>query len=76
MLSVEGIYENGKLILSGDMDIKKPLKVIVTFLDEVDSYPSKKLDIKSFSFNKSRELLKDYKGSLCDALIEERRTSI
>jgi len=31
------------------------------------------LDLKKFSFNKSRKLLKSYKGSLSDAIIEERR---
>jgi len=31
------------------------------------------LDLNKFSFNKSRKLLESYKGSLSDAIIEERR---
>ena len=32
-----------------------------------------KIDLAQFSFAQSREMLKEVKGSLSDALIEERR---
>jgi hypothetical protein len=31
------------------------------------------LDLSDFSFNRSKEILKDYKGSLSDTVIEERK---
>ncbi len=72
MLAVKGIYEKGKLILKEQVPFKEPAKVIVTFLDETkESTANIKLD--SFSFAKSREILKNVKGSFSDALIEERR---
>ena len=33
------------------------------------------IDLNDFSFFKSMEATKDFKGSICDALIEERRSS-
>ncbi len=35
--------------------------------------PKKRIDLKKFSFKRSREALKDLKGNLSDAVIEERR---
>lgn len=35
---------------------------------------NKKIDLKKFSFKISREALKDLKGNLSDAIIEERRS--
>jgi hypothetical protein len=34
------------------------------------------LDLNKFSFNTSRKLLESYKGSLSDAIIEERRGTL
>ncbi len=36
----------------------------------------KKLDLTKFSFKRSREALKDLKGNLSDAVIEERKSYI
>lgn len=69
MLAVNGIYEQGKLQLQEDVPFTKPVKVIVTFLEEVQP---KKLDLNQFSFAESQALLKDVKGSFSDAVIEER----
>ncbi len=33
-------------------------------------------DISKFSFKKARKLLESYKGSLSDAIIEERRDAV
>jgi len=54
--------------------VKKRVDVIVTFLEEIDDAATGKLDMKSFSFVKSREILKEHNGSIADAVIEERRS--
>ncbi|MEW5802469.1 MAG: hypothetical protein AB1847_10260 [bacterium] len=76
MLAVKGMYENGKIILQEKVKATKPVEVIVTFLEDVEIPTPKKLDLGKFSFSKARELLKDYQGSLSDAILEERRSEI
>ncbi|MGB3849545.1 MAG: hypothetical protein WA958_06220 [Tunicatimonas sp.] len=73
MIALTGTYHNGRLELDEPIGTNKPVKVIVTFLEETESLKSGKRNIRErFSFDKSRELLKGYKGSLSDAVIEER----
>lgn len=36
----------------------------------------KRLSFSDFSFSKSRKVLEDYRGSLSDAVIEERRSAL
>ena len=50
--------------------------MIVTFLEEIDDTAVDKLDLKSFSFARSREILKDCNGSFADTVIEERRSEV
>ncbi|HET8828167.1 MAG TPA: hypothetical protein VFM79_02440 [Pelobium sp.] len=76
MLSVVGTYQNGSLKLEKNVSAKKPVKVIVTFLEEVNSVSEKRLHLSDFSFAKSQELLKDFKGSFSDTVIEERRSDL
>ena len=76
MLAIKGIYENGKISLQEKVKISKPVNVIITFLEDVEKPLSGIIDLRKFSFNKSRELLKNYKGSLSDVVIEERRNAI
>jgi len=76
MLAIKGIYKKGKIYLQEKVETNKPINVVVTFLEDFETPISKKFDLKSLSFNKSRELLKDYKGSLSDAVIEERRSAV
>jgi len=76
MLALKGIYENGSVILPFPVPVKKRMEVIVTFLEEVDDATAGKLDMKSFSFDKCREILKDFNGSFADAVIEERRSDV
>jgi hypothetical protein len=76
MLALKGIYENGTVILPFPVPVKRRVEVIVTFLEEIDDTTACKLDLKSFSFVKSREILKDYNGSFADAVIEERRSDV
>ena len=81
MLALRGTYENGFIKLDNPINIDKPLKVIVTFVDEninfsyqLNEIKQEKatLDINEFSFMKSLETSKDFKGSFSDAIIEER----
>lgn len=76
MLAVKGIYKHGRIFLKEEVKTTKPVNVIVTFLEDFETAVSKKIDLKNFSLNKSKELLKDYKGSLSDAVLEERRNAV
>ena len=78
MISVNGIYENGVIHIDNDKRIqeKKKIKVIVTFLDEEDHDDSRHLTTKDFSFSRSREKSKRYKGSISEAVVEDRRVEL
>lgn len=77
MLSVFGIYENGCLKLNEDHSTGKPVKVIVTFLEEVQSKSEEKeLSWSDFSFSKSQKALENFKGSFAETVIEERRAEL
>lgn len=76
MLTVRGIYDNGKVFLKEKVPIDKSTDVLITFLGEPEIRESSKLDTKQFSFDKARKLLKEYKGSLSEAVIQERRQEI
>ena len=73
MIAVNGIYENGLVKLDKQIRTKKNAKVIVTFLDEDIQNESKRLTSKDFSFLKSRDDSKRYKGCLSDVIIEDRK---
>lgn len=72
MLVVKGTFEDGKIILHQKVECSGKVDVLVTFLENDASRP-KTLLLDNFSFGKSQELLKDYQGSLSDAIVEERR---
>ncbi|MFI5139819.1 MAG: hypothetical protein ACHQIM_18500 [Sphingobacteriales bacterium] len=76
MIQVSGTYNDGNITLDKKLGIKKPVKVIVTFDEEDLVSEEKRLTINDFSFLKSRELLKNVKGNLSDAVIEERRSAL
>lgn len=78
MLSVKGVYENGEVRLKEKIPTpgEGEVPVIVTFLEEIAEEKPRKLDLNQFSFNRSKKLLKDYKGSLSEAVIEERRSYV
>lgn len=76
MLAVKGTYKDGKVFVKEDIKTDKPVNVIVTFLEEVKAPPMKKLDMSRFSFQRAKELLANYNGSLSDAVIEERRKAV
>lgn len=76
MIQVNGTYSNGRITLDKAIAIDKPVKVIVTFVEEDTDVEKDRLTINDFSFLRSRELLKNVKGSLSDAVIEERRAEL
>jgi hypothetical protein len=75
MLQVTGTYYNGKVHLENIIPTEHPIKVIVVFEEDIDLSESKRLKYSDFSFEKSRDILKDTIGSLSEAVIEERRDS-
>ena len=73
MIALTGTYHKGRLTLDNPIEADEPLRVIVTFLEEDTESKQESNDLYSrFSFRQARELLKDYKGSFSDAVIEER----
>ncbi len=77
MTTITGTYYNGQLKLERPLKTKKPLRVTVTFEEESFEEESKtNLTLSDFSFLETQELLKDYKGSFSDEVIEERRKAL
>jgi hypothetical protein len=76
MLAVKGIYKDGMVTFREKIKTEKPVNVIITFLEEVKAPVEEKLDMSKFSFKKARKLLESYKGSLSEAIIEERRSAV
>lgn len=77
MLAVTGTYQNGHVILDERVETTKPIKVVITFLEEIASPSSDtKIDFSQFSFQKSKALLKNLKSSLSETIIEERRAAL
>ena len=73
MIAASGIFQDGAIRLDSVYVSKKPVKVIVTFLEEVEPVGEVPLKFDDFSFAKSREVLANYKGSFSDDVIEDRR---
>ena len=76
MLSVKGIFKDGKVIIDEEIKVEKPIQVIVTFLEELETPILEKIDLTQFSFEKAKNLLKNSKESLSEVIIDERRNAI
>ncbi len=76
MLSIVGTYQNGYVKLDKDYSTNNPVKVIVTFLEEVQSKSENGISLTDFSFSKSKKILENYKGSFSDTVVEERRAEL
>lgn len=76
MLSIVGTYENGFIKLDKEYSTKNPVKVIVTFLEEIQNKSEKSLSLTDFSFSKSKKNLQNFKGSFSDTVIDERRSEL
>lgn len=72
MTTISGTYYNGQLKLERPIKTKKPVKVTVIFEEESNT----RLLLSDFSFLESQELLKNYKGSFADEVIDERRNAL
>lgn len=79
MLEIKGTYQNGRIHLDSNPGVDRPSKVVVSFPEidvEAPAEPKEKaLRWSNFSFDKSRQLLKNLKGSLSDEVVSERRHS-
>lgn len=76
MLTILGKYQDGYVKLEKDYPSKTPVKVIITFLEDVEPAAGKPLKFSDFSFAESRKALENYKGSFSNALIEGRRNGV
>lgn len=76
MISIVGTYQNGFLKLDKDYLTTKPVKVIVTFLEEVQSKSEERLALTDFSFSKSKKNLENCISSFSDTVIDERREDL
>ncbi len=76
MVAVVGTYQNGYVKLDKDYFSKNPVKVIITFLDEMPNEKVKSLSLSDFSFSKSQKNLENFKGSFSETVIEERRLDV
>jgi hypothetical protein len=76
MLSIVGTYINGYLKLDNDYSTKNPVKVIVTFIEEIQNKSEKELNLSDFSFSKSKRNLENFKGSFAETVVEERRSEL
>ena len=72
MTTITGTYYNGHLKLERPIKTKKPIKVKVTFEED----KKERLELSDFSFAETQDLLKDFKGSFSDEVIEERRNAL
>ena len=74
MIQLSGTYNNGSITLDEPINIDKTVKVLVTFTDDDVNIKDEHLKSNNFSFAKGREILKNLKSSLSDAVIVERRS--
>ena len=76
MVAIVGTYQNGYVKLDKEYYSNNPVKVILTFLDEVPTQIEKGLALSDFSFAQSQKNLENFKGSFSDTVIEERRLEL
>jgi hypothetical protein len=76
MVAVVGTYQNGYVKLDKEYLSSNPVKVIVTFLENVQTESDRALSLNDFSFSKSQKNLENFKGSFSDSIIEERRQEL
>lgn len=66
MLAVAGTYQNEILKLEKEYKSNLPVKVIVTFLDDINLESKKTISLSDFSFKKSQQNLIDIKRSFSE----------
>lgn len=68
--TIEAIWKDGHIEPLEDIKKGKNIRYLITVIDDPDSQSVRG---KKFGFDKAQEVLKDLKGALSDAVIEERR---
>lgn len=76
MVALVGTYLNGYVKLDKEFTSNSPIKVIVTFLEEIPMQTEAGLSLSDFSFFESQKNLEDYKGSFSDSVVEDRRAEL
>lgn len=76
MVALVGTYFNGYVKLDKEFNSNSPVKVIVTFLEEIPLQVEEGLALSDFSFSESQKNLEDFKGSFSDSVVEERRAEL
>ncbi len=76
MVALVGTYLNGYVKLDKEFISSNPVKVIVTFLEEIPIPTEEGLALSDFSFSESQKNLEDFKGSFSDSVVEERRAEL
>lgn len=76
MVALVGTYQNGYVKLDKEYSSTSPVKVIITFLEDIQSSTEEVFSLSDFSFSKSQKNLENYKGSFSDTVIEERSVEI
>ena len=76
MVSLVGIYQNGFVKFDKDYSSDNPVKVIVTFLEDIPNNSENGISLADFSFAKSKKNLENFKGSFSDTVVEERRIDL
>ena len=76
MVAVVGTYQNGYVKLDKEYPSNNPVKVIVTFLEDIQIQSDKGLSLSDFSFSESQKNLENYKGSFSDTVVKERRLEL
>lgn len=76
MVALVGTYLNGYVKLDKEFISNNPLKVIVTFVEEIPIPTEEGLSLSDFSFSESQKNLEDFKGCFSDDVVEERRTEL
>ena len=73
MVAVVGTYQNGYVKLDKEYITDNPVRVIVTFLEEIEAGMGKAVSLSDFSFSKSQDNLQHLKSSLAEEVINDRR---
>ena len=76
MLSLIGTYKDGYVSFEQTLSVVKPVKVIITFLEDIEISDEIFLQLSDFSFQEARQVLKNYTGSFADTIINERRKEL
>ncbi len=59
MIAVSGIYQNGFVKLDKELSVINPVKVIITFLEDIEDTSEEGWSLSDFSFSRSQKILED-----------------